>query len=191
VSTSAPAGPPAAPAPRPAPQRRRGGGTAADMVRSVLVVLAIVLVVALLAGRQGGRIERPVDVAGATARAAAAGLPVSEPQLPSGWEATGARFAPDTTEGLPTWHLGYLTPREGSAVVDVTRGATPSWVQSVTGEGEDQGAREVGGQTWQLIDDGDEPARLSLVREQDDVTTVVSGRARLAELEALAEAVTG
>ena len=203
MTASAPAGPPSGPpagpagpagpaAPAPAPVRRRGGGTAGDMVRSVLVVLAIVLVLGALAAREQGRIERPVDVPDATARAAAAGLPVAEPRLPSGWEATDARYAPDTTEGLPTWHVGYLTPAEGSAVVDVTLGATPSWVEAVVGQGaEQQSEREVGGRAWQVLEDDGDPVRTSLLREQDGVTTVVSGRADLAELEVLAGALAG
>ena len=206
MTASAPAGPPSGPpagssagssagpaaGPARAPVRRRGGGTAGDMVRSVLVVLVIVLVIGALAAREQGRIERPVDVPEATARAAAAGLPVAEPQVPSGWEATDARYAPDTTEGLPTWHVGYLTPAEGSAVVDVTLGATPSWVEAVVGRGaEEQGEREVGGQAWQVLEDDGDPVRTSLLREQDGVTTVVSGRADLAELEVLAGALSG
>jgi Protein of unknown function (DUF4245) len=161
------------------------------MVRSMLVVLAVVAAVVLLFARPHGRIERPVDLGGSVAQARAAGLQVSAPRLPAGWRATSARFSPDTAEGLPTWHVGYLTPDQTYAGVDVTRGATPAWVAGVVGsDAEPSGAREVGGTTWQVLDPEGSTLK-GLVRAQGDVTTVVSGRASARQLGVLAAAVTG
>ncbi|SDQ69761.1 DUF4245 family protein [Quadrisphaera sp. DSM 44207] len=179
------------PASQPARRRPRGFETAGDMVRSLAVVLLVVLAVVALTQQRSGRIERPVDVAAAVQEAVAGGLPVRVPDVPEGWDPNGARFAPDTTEGLPTWHVGYVTPSGRYAGVDVTRGVTPRWLDGVTGEGREVGTRTAAGATWQQLSAGGDPERVSLVREQDAVTTVVTGTATLEELDRLAAAVTG
>lgn len=161
------------------------------MVRSLLVVLAVVIAVVLVSQPRTGPIERPVDVEAATQEAVDGGLPVRVPEVPDGWDPNGARFAPDTTEGLPTWHVGYVTPSGRYAGVDVTRGATPRWVGGVSSDGREDGTRTVEGATWQQLSSGGDPERVSLVREQDGVTTVVGGTAPLEELDQLAAAVTG
>jgi hypothetical protein len=160
------------------------------MVRSLVVVLAVVAVVVLIAQPRMQRIERPVPLDEVTAQAQAAGLPVTEPQLPEGWKATGARYAPDTAEGLPTWHVGYLTPEGRYAGVDVTRGATPRWIAGASASGREVGTRTVDGETWRLLSNGEPAERRSLVLEQDGATVLVSGTAPLEQLDLLAEAAT-
>ena len=180
----APAGPPA---------RRRGGGTAADMVRSLLVIGVLVAVVVLAVPRPQGRIEQPVDVAAATEQARALDFDVREPAVPEGWRPNVATFEPDPVEGLPTWSVGYLVPEESYAGVRVTRGATPAWVDGMTGRGrppEDGPAeREVAGATWQVLVSDQGARRRSLVLVAGQQTTVVTGTAEDADLDALAEAV--
>jgi hypothetical protein len=161
------------------------------MVRSLLVCMALVGVVVLLFAHPKGAIERPVDLGGATSDAAAAGLPVAEPTVPGSWKATSARYAPDTTEGLPTWHVGYLTSTEAAASVDVTQGATPAWIEGIVGDGaEEDGHRRVGGASWAVWDVGGS-APHGLVLARGEVTTVVSGSAPMSQLTELAEGLRG
>ncbi len=181
-------GAPAGPPPRP-----RGGGTAADMVRSLLVIGVLVAIVVLAVPRPQGRIEQPVDVAAAAEEARALGLEVGEPEVPEGWRPNTASFEPDPVEGLPTWSVGYLLPEQTFAGVRATRGATPAWVDGVTGRGrppEDGPAeREVAGETWQVLASDQGARRRSLVLVDGQQTTVVTGTAPDADLEALAAAV--
>lgn len=172
--------------------RSRARQGVADIVRSMLAVLAVVAVVVLVFARPQGPIERPVDLAGSVADARAAGLDVAAPRLPAGWRPTGARFAPDTAEGLPTWHVGYLTPDDTYAGVDVTRGATPAWVAGVVGDedAEASGDRDVAGTPWQVWE-APGSSVTGLVHARGDTTTVVSGRASGRQLAVLAAAVTG
>jgi hypothetical protein len=164
------------------------------MVRSLLVVIGLVAVVYLLFAHPQAQVKAPaVDVAAPTQDAVDAGLPVAVPAVPAGWRATSARYSPDTTEGLPTWHVGYLTRAKTYAGVDVAQGATPAWVEGIVGEDADRhGSRTVGGATWQLWRGQDDAGtRTSLVRTDDQVTRVVSTTGSRADLDALAGAVRG
>lgn len=174
-----------------APQRRHGAGTAADMLRSLLVIGVLVAVVFLAVPRPQGRIQQPVDVAGATEQARAAGLEVTEPDVPQDWQPNAARFAPDAVEGLPTWSVGYLLPDGTFAGVRATTGATPAWLGGVTSGASLDGAepREVDGATWQRVVSEDGAQRRSLVLVEEPVTTVVTGTADDEALDALAAAV--
>lgn len=177
-----------APAPGP-PAKRRGAGTAADMVRSLLVIGVLVAIVFLAVPRPQGRIQQPVDVAQAAEEARAAGLPAVEPAVPDGWEPNAATFEPDPVEGLPTFSVGYLLPDESYAGVRMTTGATPGWLSGFTADGAPDGERQVAGATWQQLASEEDPRRRSLVLVEGPVTTLVTGTADQAALDALAAAV--
>lgn len=176
---SAPDGPPA---------RRRGAGTAADMVRSLLVIGVLVAVVFLAVPRPQGRIQQPVDVAQAVEEARAAGLPAVEPTVPAEWEPNAATFEPDPVEGLPTFSVGYVLPDESFAGLRITTGATPAWVAGFTADGRPDGEREVAGATWQQLVSPESASRRSLVLVEGPTTTLVTGTAEQEALDALAEA---
>jgi hypothetical protein len=169
-----------------APVRRRGAGTAADMVRSLLVIGALVAVVVLAVPRPQGRIQQPVDVAQAVEDARAAGLPAVVPAVPAEWEPNAATFEPDPVEGLPTFSVGYLLPDESYASLRMTTGATPGWLGGFTADGSPDGEREVAGETWQRLVSEESASRRSLVLVEGPVTTLVTGTADDAALDALA-----
>jgi hypothetical protein len=157
------------------------------MVRSLVLVLAAVLAVVLLVPRPDEPVRQPVDVGAAAQAAAAADAPWVDPEVPAGWSPTSARFEPSGPDGVATWHVGYLTPSQRYAAVEMAAGATPRWLREQTSNGRVTGTQQVAGATWQqlLSDDG---SRRSLVLELDGVTTVVTGSASLDELAALADA---
>lgn len=173
---------------QPAPARpARGRQTALDMVRSLVLVLAAVLAVVLLVPRPDEPVRQPVDVAVVAQAAAAADAPYAVPDVPDGWSPTSARFDPSGPGGVATWHVGYLTPSQRYAGLEIAAGASPKWLREQTSNGRVTGTQAVAGATWQqlLSDDG---SRRSLVLERDGVTTVVTGSASLDELAALAAA---
>jgi hypothetical protein len=167
----------------------RGRQTAADMLRSMLLVLAGVLALVLLAPKPDAPVRQPVDVAGTAQQAGAGGLAVV-PELPDGWSPNAARFRPPPGQTVPTWHVGYVTQSGRYAGLDVARDVTPRWLNQVTSRGEEVGVRAVAGDRWRELVSPDGKRR-SLVLEQGDVTTVVTGTAVLDELVVLAEAATG
>lgn len=168
------------------PSRTRGRQTAWDMVRSLALVLVVVAAAVLLLPRPTEPVRQPVDVPGAAAAAQAAGAPSVVPDVPSDWTPNAARFDATGPDGVPTWHVGYVTAGERYAGVEMTSSATPQWLDDVTGGGVEIGEQVVRSARWReyLSDDG----RLrSLVRESAGVTTVVTGTASLDELVVLAE----
>lgn len=151
------------------------------------LVLVLVAALVVLLPRPQEQVRQPVDVADAAAAARSAQAPHVVPDLPDGWTATSARFTPQGVDGVPTWHVGYLTPSQRYAGLEVAAGVTPGWLEEQTSEGVDAGARDVAGVSWveRVSPDG---ARRSLVTERDGVTTVVTGTATLDELVVLAAA---
>ena len=168
------------------PHTRRGRQSAADLLRSMLLVLAGVLALVLLAPTPDEPLRQPVDVEG-TAQLAGPDAPVVVPALPDGWSPNAARFAPLPGGSLRTWHVGYVTPSGRYAGLEVVRDATPRWLAQVTSRGEELGVQEVAGERWRELVSAD-GRRRSLVLERDQVTTVVTGTAVLDELAVLAEA---
>ncbi len=170
---------------RAAPARRRGGGTAADMVRSLLVIVALVAVVVIAVPRPQGRIQEPVDVPDVVAQARAAQIDVSAPDVPESWTPNLATFRPDAQEGLPTLSVGYVTPEGTYAGLRATRGATPTWTQTVTADGEEAAEDpvvDVEGEPWQRLTTEESEERSSLLLTRDGTTYVVTGTVPLEDL---------
>lgn len=170
-----------------APPRVPRRQTVADMLRSLAVVLAGVLALVLLAPTPGDPLRQPVDVVG-TAEQAGREAPVVVPELPDDWTPNAARFAPRGGDGVPTWHVGYVTPSGAYAGLEAAEDAPARWLDDVTARGEEVGVVEVGGVRWREMVSPD-GGRRSLVRQEGEVTQVVTGTAPLDELVVLAEAV--
>lgn len=178
----------ALPQPAQAPARPgRRPQTVADMVRSLALVLVGVFALVLLVPRPSEPIRQPVDVAPVAERAAAAGLPAAAPRLPNGWWPNAARFSrgPDQVQ---TWHVGYVTPSDRYAGVEMAADATPRWTDAVTADGVEVGTQEIAGSSWTELH-AEDGRRRSLLLQDGAVTTVVTGTAGLDELAVLARAV--
>jgi hypothetical protein len=178
------------PAPAPTP-RRRGLETVGDMVRSLAVVGAFVLVLFLVVWWQRpeaqGPVDRPVDVTDVFAGAAiSAGFPVLEPTgLPDGWSATSAWVQGPTASGVGgvVVHAGYLTPAGSYAEVKQTDGRLATAVADWTDDAGRTGTTTLAGRTWQTWES---PTRKALVLQDGEVTRVVTGKADWPELQVLA-----
>ncbi len=159
----------------------RLGKTIADMVRSMVVVLAVVGAIMLVTWRPQPDPVREVDVVPMLGLAAAqAGYPVLIPVGMPGYRPTSVRWEPTQGSGqVPAWHVGYVTPQ--GQYVQVSQAATTDedFVGEQTGQGTLAGELPIDGQAWQQFasDEG-----LALVRTADSVTTVVTGTVPLDEL---------
>lgn len=164
--------------------------TVGDMVRSLVVVLAVVGVILLVTWRPQPDPVRSIDPASALASAqAAVEYPIAYPaELPSGWRPTSARF--EVTPGSapdPAWQIGYVTPADAYAQIGQSATLNPDFIAEQTGGGTPTGRTEdIDRLTWQWFDDGE--ATEALVTIVDGVTVVVSGTAGRSELITLARA---
>lgn len=157
---SPPPAPPAVPAPAPPAERRRRAG-AADMIRSLSVVLAFTLVVLLVgAGRvlifPGHHAGPPAVQYLPDVRIASrvTGLTFPAPaRLPSGWRATSVSLS----RGSPVvLQLGLVTARNGYVGIGERPTADPAAAAAfiagqlgVRGGGPVRGTLTVAGQVWQ------------------------------------------
>jgi hypothetical protein len=161
------------------------------MVRSLVVIGALVLLLIAIVPRVNGISQPPVDVAAASVEIAhESGWPIDRPEgLPAGWKATSVRYV-RSTDGLMTWHAGYQSPTGNYVALEQTKDATDGWVAAQTNRAKKTGQLDAGGRTWatyvrsgkvqnSLVDRGTAPGEL---------TTIVTGTGTFQELQAFAEA---
>lgn len=176
-------GPGVQPTGRPTSRMRQ---TAADMVRSMAVVLAVVFVIVLLAWRPWPEAVKVVETAPVLAQAVAeAEFAVLEPTgLAPEWRATSARWEPTVESGsVPVLHIGYVTPQEAYAQVVQSTERSAAFLAEQTDDGRVVGSVDVAGQPWEQWASDD---RTSLVRADGSSVVIVSGSASVEELTGLA-----
>ena len=171
------------------PPRRRSFGSAADMVRSLVVVGVLVALILVLTPRTHEEQVREVPWAQTYGQAViTAGYPLYGPSpLPSGWRATSARTSQPAGTTL-AWHVGFVTPKDRYVALEQRDGDGAAFVSDVTERGRLLGTVRIGGRTWQRLTShsGDDSVR-SLVLPAAASTVVVSGSGSFAELRSLAE----
>ncbi|MGY1736713.1 DUF4245 domain-containing protein [Geodermatophilus sp. SYSU D00684] len=196
MTSSGPSGqqaPEEQPPPAPTAAERANRMSAANMLRSLLPLVVIVLLVAgWVAFRQSGIDPvRPIDPTSSVRLAAErASYTVEVPaELPDGYRPTSARTdAADAGEGEPvTLEIGYVTPSDEYAGFLTTDDPDADRLRAVLDGAQDDGSVDLAGRTWTRQTNGRGETVLSL--EAGEVTTVVTGSAADDELETVAAAV--
>lgn len=166
----------------------RGNQTVRDMVLSMAVIGVVSGGIYLVIPHDESK--NPIktvdyDVELASARRAAP-YPVLAPKdLPRDWRATSVTYRGAGGEGAH-WHLGYLTANEQYVAVEQSDARPAAFIAQVTQRAEPAGGTvKAGGSTWKRYEGGKYQA---LVREQKDVTTVVTGTASFEDLQRMAAA---
>lgn len=169
-------------------------GSAANMARSMLVIVAITLALFFVTGRPNSTTPTDIDVPGtAQFRAQQAGEPFAYPEgLPDGWAATSVRYV-KSKGGVMVWNAGYTTP--DGQYVSVQQAVAPGqeWVNTQTNNGQRVGTWEsADGRTWAKRDREGKVQR-SLVNVPDgstELTTLVTGTGSWEQLEDFADRLT-
>ena len=181
--------PAAAPQPAPTGKRKRGRETAADMLRSLGIVLLIVVALWFLAQPPDSdeaaiRVVDPApDVAAWTSAVPGAPVPAG---LPAQWRPTSSRYERDPDR----LRIGHVTPADEYAEFAASTGVATDVVADLTGRAPRTGTVDVRGVPWDAYTEAD--GSLSLVRAFGDVTVVVGtlrSTASVEELSVLAAAV--
>lgn len=153
-------------------------GSAANMMRSLLVILVLVAGLIMLVPRVSEVRQPPVDALGVAAAAVKqSGTPLWAPTgLPEGWVSTVARFGP-STDSVRTWQAGWTTPGGGFVGLKQAVSPTDAWIAAVTANGvapkaPAESSTRLGGRTWQVL--VDERGQTHLVNRDGGLTTVVS-----------------
>jgi Protein of unknown function (DUF4245) len=171
------------------PAARAGGPkTAQAMVLSLLAVLVLVVGLVLLVPRPNAIVPPAIDVASAAqgARADVAFVPAVPAHLPDGWSSTSARVQRESGQVL-TWRVGYTTPSGGYAGYQQAVRPPSNWFKSQSADGAVTGAVTIAGRSWTVWEREDRAITM-LVLAGPAVTTIVTGKAPMAELITLAAA---
>lgn len=169
-------------------------GSAANMARSMLVIVAITLGLFFVAGRPNSTTPESVDVPGtAQFRAQQAGQPFAYPEgLPEGWVATNVRYVRSKGDVM-VWNAGYTTPDGQYVSVQQALDPGEDWVDTQTNNGAQVGTLETtDGRTW-LKRDREGKVQRSLVnvpKDSTELTTLVTGTGSWDQLEEFANKLT-
>ena len=160
-------------------------GSLPNMVRSMIVIGALMLLIIFLVPRVNSLSGPPVDIPGTAQDVAReSGWPIVVAQgLPRGWKATSARYV-RTGDGAMTWLAGYQAPSGNYVSVEQTKDATSSWVETEVNRAVKKGTVEIDGKTWTKYE---RPAKTqnSLVNRPEsagEMTTLVTGTGTFEEL---------
>ena len=168
---------------------KRANASVIGMVIALLVcVLAFLPIVLMNPTPKSDGYKPDVDVAAIAANAKdVAGFTPLAPDAGDTFRANYARWESGTASGVPTWEVGFLTPKESFIGLVQTRKANPTWLLEQTGNAPVTGTRNAGGRDWELRDAG--KGKRSMVLEYKGTTIVLSGPAGIDEMSALAAAV--
>jgi hypothetical protein len=162
--------------------RKRGRETAADMVRSLAVVMVLVLGAFWLAqppdsDKQEIRVIDPQSEVQSYLRAVPQGKVPGN--LPAQWRPTVAVYEPDPHR----LRIGYNTPRGEYAEYWASAGDADAFLAEATGRGERLDPVDVAGAQWQQV--RDEDGSLSISRGAEGTMIVVGGLRATATLDEL------
>lgn len=175
----------------PATRPSRGNQSFGDMLRSIAVLMAIVLVAFGLVSWLTPSNPSPVrtidykSVAADAARVAPFDIAVPD-SLPEGWRATSASYE---SGGAPAWHLGVLATEQEFVGLEESTLAEAAMVQRYADGSEDAGTTSVDGQAWAVRRNADSGETI-LVRQVSGVTTLLVGTVSQTDLEIYASSLT-
>ncbi|MFJ5955527.1 DUF4245 domain-containing protein [Paenarthrobacter sp. NPDC092416] len=173
----------------PAKAAKRANASVIGMIIAlVLCVLAFLPVVLMNPAPKGEGFRPAVDVS-AVARNASdvAGFTPVTPDTGDTFTANYARWESGSGSGVPTWEVGYLTPKEAFIGLTQTNQANPTWILQQAGNLPVTGTRNAGGRDWELRDSGKD--KRSMILEYRGTTIILTGTASLEEFATLAAAV--
>jgi hypothetical protein len=142
-------------------QNYRKRKTVNNLVYSLLVCVALVIVIALAVPRADKSLLSEVDYRAVAAEAqTSADHPLADPELPGSWSSNRAET--DSSGGVSSWNIGLITPSD--QFIGITQGfdANETWLSQQLGQSAASTTRTIDGIEWTVYDN----------RERDDVGNV-------------------
>lgn len=173
----------------PAAAAKRANASAIGMIIALVVSIAAFLPIILMNPLPKTEGYRPdIDVAAVSRNATdVAGFTPAAPETGGTFRPNYARWEAGTGSGVPTWEVGFLTPKDSFISLVQTSKANPTWLLQQTRNAPVTGSRNAGGQEWEIRDTG--KGEKSLVLDYRGTTVILSGAAQLDEFATLADAV--
>jgi len=179
---------PVKPVIRAAAAKRANASVIGMIIALVLSIGAFLPVVLMNPSPKSDGYRPDVNVSGIAQNAAGvAGFTPVAPETGDTFRSNYARWESGSGNGVATWEVGYLTPKESFIGLVQTRQANPTWLLQQTKNAPVTGTRTAGGRDWQLRDTG--KGEKSMVLDYRGTTVILSGPASLEEFSVLAAAV--
>lgn len=169
---------------------KRANASVIGMVIALVLSIATFLPIVLMNPSPKSDGYRPDINVSAVARNAAdvAGFTPAAPETGDTFRANYARWESGTGSGVPTWEVGYLTPKESFIGLVQTRQSNPTWLLQQVKSAPVTGTRSAGGRDWELRDSG-KGEKSMVLRDAGGTTVILTGSAQLDEFTVLASAV--
>lgn len=173
----------------PAAAAKRANASVIGMMIALAVSIAAFLPIVLMNPAPKADGFRPDINVSAVAQNAAdvAGFTPVAPNPGDTYRPNYARWESGTESGVPTWEIGYVTPKEAFIGLAQTAQANPTWLVQQVENAPVTGKRNAGGLDWELRDSG--KGKKSMVLVHRGTTVVLTGAAQLDEFSVLAAAV--
>ncbi|MEO5317056.1 DUF4245 domain-containing protein [Arthrobacter sp. CC3] len=168
---------------------KRANASVIGMIIALVVSVAAFLPIVLMNPSPKSDGYRPnVNVSAVAQNAAGvAGFTPVAPETGDTFSPNYARWESGTGSGVPTWEVGYVTPKESFIGLVQTAQANPTWLLQQTNNAPVTGSRNAGGLDWELRDTG--KGERSMVLVHKGTTVILTGTAQLDEFAVLADAV--
>ncbi|WP_231728524.1 DUF4245 domain-containing protein [Arthrobacter sp. EPSL27] len=169
---------------------KRANASVIGMIIALVLSIATFLPIVLLNPSPKSDGYRPdINVSAVAANAAdVAGFTPAAPETGDTFRANYARWESGTGSGVPTWEVGYLTPKESFIGLVQTRQSNPTWLLQQVKSAPVTGTRSAGGREWELRDTG-KGEKSMVLNDAAGTTVILTGSAQLDEFTALATAV--
>jgi Protein of unknown function (DUF4245) len=172
-------------------RKHRANQTALNLVGATVASLAIVAFLIIVVVRPSPAPVESIDYSVIASQAQVdSSVPLLAPTLPDTWSANAARF--ELREQVPTWYVGFVTPKTQFIALNQGIDANPTWEAAVLNNSAATGSIEIDGITWTEYDqrNSDSPGNFaySLATTSGGSTIVLHGTAESPEFEALASA---
>ncbi|CAN5195905.1 hypothetical protein BH11ACT5_BH11ACT5_10920 [soil metagenome] len=173
-------------------RKHRANQTLLNLVVALIASLAVVVFLVVVVVRPAPAPTAGIDYAAVAAEAqGATDEPLLSPVLPAGWSSNDARY--QTTEQVPTWYIGFLTPGTQYIGLDQGIGANPTWQAALLDDAEQTGTVTIDGVEWLVYDQRSktDPGNYaySLATTRGESTVLLHGTASDDEFVLLATAV--
>lgn len=165
-----------------------------NLVLSLLVSLAMVVVIVLAVPRGNYEQDRSVDVAMlAEAAQPTASMPLAVPAIGDDWKATQAELRESAKDKLTFWYVGYLTPDTQFAAFKQAADANPTWIATQLDNQTATGTETRDGVQWTVYDHssntGDNTnVRYGMTTQVGNITYIVYGTTTEKNMWKLADA---
>ncbi|MET1051547.1 MAG: DUF4245 domain-containing protein [Mycetocola sp.] len=166
--------------------------TVNNLVYSLLVCVALVVIIALAVPRSDTSLLEPVDYRAVAAEAqATVDHPLADPDLPDSWSANRAET--DVSGGVSSWNIGLISPSD--QFLGVTQGfdANETWLSQQLRQTTASSTITVAGIEWTVYDNRElndvGNVEYALTTEAGPSTFILYGTASDAEFVTVAEAI--